>query len=174
MCVNKKVFIVNLRCCPSFSGSKAKIFNVFSTKPGVLEEVALVAFYIDENGREHFGTKCCKRPLVEIRRLICETNNSYKSKDNKPVVNISIKNGLRLYDEKALSYINLLSALVIWEQKVVNPVYQVENRWWLGYNEWGHPKKCYQNLSNLPLGKLPDLYEDISDFDKKIILNKKG
>jgi hypothetical protein len=54
-------------------------------------------------------------------------------------------------------------------------IYCTENlfsKFYLHYNEYGIRKKCFQNLSNLSLGRIEtDLYEDLRTFKKSAMFN---
>ena len=175
MCVKRRVCMI-LQCC-SLSNN-ADIFFVYPTKQWAVEEVAIVAYHkkFDEKRNvldKLYLTKCCKRPLVEIRRL--EFIKKEIDENGRACGEYIPKPGIRLDSVQSQKYINKLPSITIWKSEVIQPIYQIENRWYLLYNEYGHIKKCYSTLSSLGMmGKLPSNDENMLDSDDKYIWKRTG
>lgn len=154
---------MKLECC--HIPNLAQIFFVEPTRENVYEEVAIVAYYESINnqtGKQEriYKTKCCNRPLVELRQLVVNSKNEFE-----------ILPPRRLISKSSKAYIEKLPEITIFKSKVVSPNFKVENRWYLNYSEFGTVKKCYSNLSTCMLGRLKNIYEDL-DNSNNFILNR--
>ena len=114
---------------------KAEVFKIVPTKKNVQDEFVL---YLE---------KCaiCEKPVLEIRRV--DDLGNYL----EPV---------RLRSKNIQKFLDSMS--VIWKPEKVVPINTPYSRFSLGYNEYGTKKKCYQNISNIQLGKIEtDPYLDL-------------
>lgn len=117
---------------------KTQVFKIVPTKENVQEEFVL---YLE---------KCviCQKPVLEIRR-VDDLGNFLEP------VRLRTKN-----IQKFLDKMN-----VIWKPDKVVSINAPYSKFNLGYNEYGTKKKCYQNISNLQLGKIEtDPYLDLIGY----------
>lgn len=125
----------------------AELFQIVPTKENVKEEFVL---YLK-------NCVICEQPVLEIRRI------DIWGCGMEPV-RVKTKNIQKFLD----------SMSVIWKPGKIHPVNVVHSKFSLGYNEFGTRKKCFQNLSNLYLGRVEtDPYENLKNYkNRKLKLAK--